>query len=186
MYVHSRPSAFATDYSRRARETPFFFSSPRNASETFLSFARAAKAAGHICSSFHLRHRTTTVTKSARHATADTKSTSEKASLEVSNPVGRFIPNTPTTMEKAPTASAPPRRLWHRMACDTAGVGVTYEFDAVGLDWFKSGSVSLLWDAMYFSYDDFRDVTRSGYLPGQEPLYDFNANVTRLFMNVRY
>ena len=46
-----------------------------------------------------------------------------------------------------------------------------------GIDRLQLG---LLVDYLDFEYDNFRDVTAEGnYLPGQEPLYGFDAWVTR-------
>lgn len=70
---------------------------------------------------------------------------------------------------------------------NTIGVGVTYRFaTAAAGGWVKEGTLSLLYDHMIFVYDDFRDVTKAGYVPGTEPLYDFNADVTRLFVTIWY
>ncbi len=68
----------------------------------------------------------------------------------------------------------------------TFGAGVTYEFD---MDWFpgfKRGQASLFVDYIDFQYDDFRDVTATGYAPGDEPLYGFDSTVTRLFFSFYY
>lgn len=68
----------------------------------------------------------------------------------------------------------------------TIGVGVTYEFGNNLTSWVKRGDVSLLFDFMMFNYDDFRDVTHTGFSPGSEPLYEFNARVTRLALTMFY
>ena len=63
----------------------------------------------------------------------------------------------------------------------TIGAGVSYEFN---MDWFpgfKRGQVSLMMDYIDFQYDDFRDVTATGFAPGDEPLYSFDSIVTRFF-----
>jgi hypothetical protein len=61
----------------------------------------------------------------------------------------------------------------------TVGLGGSYEF---GRSWSQidRGSLNLHVDWIHFDYDDFRDLTKSGAV-GDEPLYDFNATVTRLF-----
>jgi len=61
----------------------------------------------------------------------------------------------------------------------TVGLGGSYEF---GRSWNKidRGSLNLQVDWIYFDYDDFRDLTKSGAV-GDEPLYDFSATVTRLY-----
>ena len=43
-----------------------------------------------------------------------------------------------------------------------------------------------VFDYLDFQYDDFRDVTKDGYLPGQEPLYEFDAWVTRASIVIEY
>lgn len=68
---------------------------------------------------------------------------------------------------------------------NSIGLGVSYEFGSV-TDWVKKGSVSLGYDHLIFSYDNFRDVTTTGFTPGNEPLYDFSADITRLFLTIWY
>jgi len=68
----------------------------------------------------------------------------------------------------------------------TIGAGITYEF---GLDWlpgFERGQASLFVDYIDFQYDDFRDVTQTGFALGTEPLYGFDATVLRLFFSFYY
>ena len=64
----------------------------------------------------------------------------------------------------------------------TIGAGASYEF---GRSWSKidRGSLNLQVDWIYFNYNNFRDLTESGAV-GDEPLYDFDATVTRLFLSV--
>ncbi len=61
----------------------------------------------------------------------------------------------------------------------TIGVGASYEF---GRGWsaIERGSLNLQFDWIQFDYDDFRDLTESGTV-GDEPLYSFDATVTRFF-----
>ncbi len=68
----------------------------------------------------------------------------------------------------------------------TLGAGISYEFEMAWLPGFKRGQVSLFVDYIDFSYDDFRDVTRTGFSPGSEPLYEFDSTVTRLFFSLYY
>ena len=68
----------------------------------------------------------------------------------------------------------------------TLGAGVSYEF---AMDWFpgfKRGQISLMMDYIDFQYDDFRDVTATGFAPGEEPLYSFDSVVTRFFVSFYY
>ena len=64
----------------------------------------------------------------------------------------------------------------------TVGATASYEF---GRSWEKiqKGALTLELDYIYFDYDDFRDLTKSGD-PGEEPLYDFDAWVTRFYLSI--
>ena len=64
----------------------------------------------------------------------------------------------------------------------TLGLGASYEFGRAwtGID---RGSLNLQVDWIDFEYDDFRDLTQSGPV-GEEPLYSFDATVTRLFASI--
>ncbi len=66
------------------------------------------------------------------------------------------------------------------------GIGGSYEIKSNFLSWFDKTTVNLYWDHMRFNYDDFRDVTASGYAAGEEPLYEFDANVFRLYFSFWY
>jgi len=69
----------------------------------------------------------------------------------------------------------------------TLGGGVVYEWKQTSLPGIQRLQVSLLVDWLDFSYDNFRDVTASGdFLPGQEPLYSFDAFVTRASLILEY
>lgn len=68
----------------------------------------------------------------------------------------------------------------------TLGLGVSYDFLENGWGFIDRGSVNLFLDHMRFTYDDFRDATASGYDAGQEPLYEFDALVTRAFISIWY
>ena len=64
----------------------------------------------------------------------------------------------------------------------TVGLGASYEF---GRSWsgIDRGSLNLQVDWISFDYDDFRDLTKAGAV-GDEPLYSFDATVTRLFTSI--
>jgi len=64
----------------------------------------------------------------------------------------------------------------------TLGLGASYEF---GRSWsgIDRGSLNLQVDWIDFEYDDFRDLTQQGPV-GEEPLYSFDATVTRLFASI--
>ena len=64
----------------------------------------------------------------------------------------------------------------------TVGVGASYEF---GRAWkaIERGSINLSVDWLQFDYEDFSDVTGDEPL-GEEPLYSFDATVTRFFTSI--
>ena len=61
----------------------------------------------------------------------------------------------------------------------TIGIGASYDF---GRSWsvIDRGSLNIELDWIRFDYDNFRDLTESGAV-GDEPLYSFDARVTRIF-----
>jgi hypothetical protein len=63
----------------------------------------------------------------------------------------------------------------------TIGLSAGYGF---GRAWktIERGSLNLELDWIRFDYDDFRDLTESGDV-GNEPLYTFDARVTRLYLS---
>gem|GEM_PF-51513 len=62
----------------------------------------------------------------------------------------------------------------------TIGLGLSYELKQGVIPGIDRLQFNLLLDRLDFSYDNFRDVTAEGsFLPGQEPLYEFDALVTR-------
>ncbi len=69
---------------------------------------------------------------------------------------------------------------------NTVGAGLSYLFTEKQVGFIKRGSMNLQYDHIMFDYDDFRDVTKSGYTAGNEPFYSFSANVTRISMNIWY
>ena len=71
----------------------------------------------------------------------------------------------------------------------TLGLVVSYEFAKSG-GWFvDKASINLVYDYMQFEYEDFRDARVSRDDPslvGNEPTYQFSANVLQLFLSVWY
>lgn len=62
----------------------------------------------------------------------------------------------------------------------TLSAGVEYQWQQSAIPGIDRLQLGLLVDYLDFEYDNFRDVTAEGnYLPGQEPLYGFDAWVTR-------
>lgn len=68
----------------------------------------------------------------------------------------------------------------------TVGGGVTYEFGQGIVPHIDRMKFTALLDYLKFSYDNFRDVTRQGFNAGEEPLYEFDAWVTRLSVTFEY
>ena len=69
------------------------------------------------------------------------------------------------------------------MRSHTLGFGVAYEFKPARFDFLGKAAVNLKYDRIRFEYDDFRDLRTTGVAPGTEPLYQFDANVIRLFFS---
>ncbi|MGQ0430088.1 MAG: DUF3570 domain-containing protein [Gammaproteobacteria bacterium] len=65
----------------------------------------------------------------------------------------------------------------------TLGFGVAWEFKPPKLDFFGKATLNLKYDRILFQYDDFRDLRSTGVAPGTEPIYEFDANVVRLFVS---
>jgi hypothetical protein len=61
-------------------------------------------------------------------------------------------------------------------------LGVSYQFSPQRWDFLERGSINFFVDYMLFNYDDFRDVTAGG-VPGQEPVFSFDAQVWQLFVS---
>lgn len=66
------------------------------------------------------------------------------------------------------------------------GVGAEYEFAKQGWSFVDKGSFSLSLDHIQFDYEDFRDASVDGALPGTEPLYSFSTNVLRANLSIWY
>jgi hypothetical protein len=69
------------------------------------------------------------------------------------------------------------------MSSQTVGMGASYEFTVPWLRFFEKSTVNFKYDLIMFQYDDFRDLRASGFAPGTEPLYSFDANVMQLFFS---
>lgn len=69
----------------------------------------------------------------------------------------------------------------------TLGTGAVYEWKQTSLPGIDRLQFSLLLSWLSFDYDDFRDVTAGdNFLPGEEPLYSFDAWVTRASVILDY
>ncbi len=69
----------------------------------------------------------------------------------------------------------------------TIGAKVTYAFLPNGWKIFKRATATFDVSRISFHYLDFRNIKYYGvpqYLPGEEPLYDFNATVYQIYMSM--
>ena len=75
------------------------------------------------------------------------------------------------------------------------GLSLTYEFQFSASNFFKKSTINLDFDHVNYDYDDFRNVLvnttlegdTSGIAPvGEEPLYQFSANITRFYVSIFY
>jgi hypothetical protein len=65
------------------------------------------------------------------------------------------------------------------------GFGASYQLAPGSCSCIDKGSLTLSYDRIHFMYDDFRDISQGG-LPGDEPLYDFTADVVQFYLSVWY
>jgi len=61
-------------------------------------------------------------------------------------------------------------------------LGATYQLPPLGWKFIERSTVNLFYDRAHYDYSDFRDV-RKGGAPGTEPLYQYDADVFRLFVS---
>jgi hypothetical protein len=64
-------------------------------------------------------------------------------------------------------------------------MGLSYDFTSPGWKAINKSTLNLAYNHMLFAYKNFRDVTKGG-APGQEPLYEFSADVVQIFLSVWY
>jgi hypothetical protein len=67
----------------------------------------------------------------------------------------------------------------------TLGAGISYEFAKKKWAYIDKGSLNFYYDHIAFNYDNFRNVSASSDA-GNEPLYQFSADVLRLFLSIWY
>lgn len=65
----------------------------------------------------------------------------------------------------------------------TFRIGVSYDIMRSGWKFIDRGTVNLSYDRIFFDYEDFRDLTVTGVAPGEEPLYNFDADVVQIFLS---
>ncbi len=68
---------------------------------------------------------------------------------------------------------------------DSVGIAVSYDRELNDWGPFDRFSINLALDFIEFDFEDFRDI-REQSTPGLEPLYSFDATVTRVFFSVWY
>lgn len=69
---------------------------------------------------------------------------------------------------------------------DNIGLGVTYYVPEKWLWVFEKSTVNLYWDNFQFDYQNFRNVLDEDASVGQEPMYNFDSNVIRLYFSFWY
>ena len=67
----------------------------------------------------------------------------------------------------------------------TIGFGLSYEFKIGNGDFIDKSSINFQFDLIDFNYDNFRNISDNG-VPGEEPLYGFNADVIKIFLSAWY
>lgn len=67
----------------------------------------------------------------------------------------------------------------------TIGLAISYEL-GLAKNMLDRSTVSLQWDHITFDYDNFRNLTDTDSAVGEESLYNFDADVIKLFFSVWY
>jgi nuclear transport factor 2 (NTF2) superfamily protein len=65
------------------------------------------------------------------------------------------------------------------------GLSISYQYQFSATSWFKKATLNYELDHIQFNYDDFRNVLAEATV-GEEPFYEFSANVTRLYLSLWY
>jgi hypothetical protein len=65
----------------------------------------------------------------------------------------------------------------------TLHLGVRYDIVRSGWRFLERGSVSFSYDHIEFDYEDFRDLTQPAAIAGDEPFYQFGADVLQIFVS---
>ena len=61
---------------------------------------------------------------------------------------------------------------------------MSYDFVQNGWHAIDRGSINFTYGHIMFEYDDFRDLRKTAAAVGEEPLYDFSANVAQVFVSI--
>ena len=64
----------------------------------------------------------------------------------------------------------------------TVRLGASYDIVRGGWKFFERGRINISYEHMEFNYEDFRDLTQPTPIAGEEPLYQFGADVLQLFV----
>lgn len=70
-----------------------------------------------------------------------------------------------------------------RFNSNTLGLGITYTLPGGMIPGIDRSTINLYWDRLNFNYEDFRNVLVTDVAVGEEPLYNFSANVIRLYFS---
>ncbi len=65
---------------------------------------------------------------------------------------------------------------------NTFGINASYEFLRHKWSLFERGTINFAWDHIRFRYDNFRDLRSTVTPAGQEPLYQFSANILQFYI----
>ncbi|MEM9171295.1 MAG: DUF3570 domain-containing protein [Pseudomonadota bacterium] len=65
-------------------------------------------------------------------------------------------------------------------------LGVAYDFGREGMGPLDRGRVTFFWDRMLIDYENFLDLRVTGVVPGQEPVFQLEADVVQLFVSFWY
>lgn len=66
----------------------------------------------------------------------------------------------------------------------SVGVALTWDFMRSPWRFLQKSSASLRYDRIMYRYDDFRDASVTGVPPGEEPLYQYDANVVQAYVSI--
>jgi len=67
---------------------------------------------------------------------------------------------------------------------NSIGYGITYNIGKENLYYFEKGSLNFYHDYFWYDYENFLDTRVTGVTPGEEPTYEFTANVVRIFISL--
>jgi len=65
----------------------------------------------------------------------------------------------------------------------TFRVAASYDIVRSGWKFIDRGTINMSIDHILFDYEDFRDVRVTTLAPGEEPFYEFEANVVQFFVS---